>query len=238
MRYLMIAALLSGIGANVTAKAAEGAKKELKDSLSYAIGMDVGGNLKELNIDLPTFYRGLEDIMKGKTPLLTEEQAKEIKTANFKRINEEQGAKAEKEGEEFLEKNAKKPGVTETPSGLQYIVVKAGTGARPTREDKAKVNYIGTLVDGTEFDNSYKRGEPVEFPVAGVIPGWTEALQLMNVGGKYKLFVPADLAYGERRMGQKIPPNSTLIFEVELLDVIKDSSPAAKPDPLKGLRLK
>jgi FKBP-type peptidyl-prolyl cis-trans isomerase len=175
-------------------------------------------------------------MIKGEATLLTQEQATAVKKAHFLRINEEQGEKAKKAGDEFLESNKKNGDVKVTGSGLQYIVLRQGTGAKPTAEDKVSVNYRGTLVDGTEFDNSYARGQPAEFPVGGVIPGWTEALQLMNVGAKYKLFVPSALAYGERRMGAKIPPNSTLIFEVELLNILKDSTAAGKPDPLKGLR--
>lgn len=126
-----------------------------------------------------------------------------------------------------------------TNSGLQYIVVKQGTGPKPSATDKVSVHYKGTLINGEEFDNSYSRGEPVEFPVGGVIPGWTEALQLMNEGSKYKLFIPSELAYGERRMGPKIAPNSVLLFDVELLKVYKDSTSseaAPKADPLKGVR--
>jgi len=238
MRFILLLSLFIFTLA-FSAKPVDPKKKELKDSLSYAIGMDVANSLKDLNVDLPTFYRGLEDAMKGGATLLTAEQVAEVKKTSFLRINEEQGEKAKKAGEEFLEQNKKNKDVVVTKSGLQYTVLKQGTGPKAVLSDKVSVNYKGTLVDGKEFDNSYTRGEPVEFPLGGVIPGWTEALQLMNVGSQYKLFIPSELAYGDRRMGPKIPPNSTLIFEVELLKIVKDStSSSGAADPLKGLRKK
>ncbi len=236
MRIILLVSLFL-FSFTYSAKPVDSKKKELKDSLSYAIGMDVANSLKDLNVDLPTFYRGLEDAMKGGATLLTAEQVAEVKKTSFLRINEEQGEKAKKAGSEFLEQNKKNKDVVVTKSGLQYTVLKQGTGPKAVLSDKVSVNYKGTLVDGKEFDNSYTRGEPVEFPLGGVIPGWTEALQLMNVGSQYKLFIPSELAYGDRRMGPKIPPNSTLIFEVELLKIVKDSTSSSNPaDPLKGLR--
>jgi FKBP-type peptidyl-prolyl cis-trans isomerase FklB len=135
--------------------------------------------------------------------------------------NAADAAKNKKAGKEFLEQNKKKDGVVELPDGLQYKVLKKGTGASPKATDKVKVNYTGTLINGKEFDSSYKRGQPAEFPLNNVIPGWTEALQMMKVGGKWKLFIPSDLAYGDQGRGSVIPPGATLIFEVELLDIVK-----------------
>src|SRR5213593_525626 len=155
-------------------------------------------------------------------------------TAFEKDMEQKQKAAADKnasEGTKFLEENKKKEGVKTTASGLQYKVVKEGTGAQPKANDTVTVNYRGTLINGTEFDSSYKRGEPATFPVNGVIKGWTEALQLMKVGSKYQLFVPSSLAYGERSVSPEIGPNATLIFEVELLDAKPPPTPAPQAAP-------
>lgn len=200
------------------------------DSASYVLGLDIGAYLKEVkkDINLSLFSRGVEDKIKGKEPALSEKQIGEIKMALSKKIQEEQMKKGKeqgdinkKEGEKFLSENKTKKGVITTTSGLQYMVLTQGKGPKPKVTDKVKVHYKGTLLDGTEFDSSYKRGEPISFPLNGVIKGWTEGVQLMNVGSKFRFFIPSELAYGERGAGQQIGPNATLTFEVELLGIEK-----------------
>jgi FKBP-type peptidyl-prolyl cis-trans isomerase len=216
-------------------------RKELKtdaEKLSYAIGLEVGTFLKELKaeVDLGVFLQAVRDAVEDRKPLLTQEQALAIKkeftdkmkaeqAAEMKKMQAERAAEMKvvgeknlKAGEEFLEANAKKEGVKTTDSGLQYQVLKEGDGPKPATTDTVEVHYRGTLIDGTEFDSSYKRGQPATFPVDKVIDGWTEALQMMNVGSKYKLFIPPDLAYGERAPSV-IGPNAVLVFEVELLAI-------------------
>jgi FKBP-type peptidyl-prolyl cis-trans isomerase FklB len=178
---------------------------------------------------------GIKDALAGK-PQLTPDQIKEVMTTFEKDMEQKQketGEKNKAEGAKFLEENKKKDGVKTTASGLQYKVIKDGNGAQPKKTDTVTVNYRGTLMNGTEFDSSYKRGQPATFPVNGVIPGWTEALQLMKVGSKYQLFIPSTLAYGERSVGPDIGANSTLIFEVELMDAkpAPASTPAAAAPP-------
>jgi FKBP-type peptidyl-prolyl cis-trans isomerase FklB len=209
--------------------------KDIKDKASYAIGLNIGFNFKKQNMDLnpDALLAGVKDALSGKKPLLTENEVREVMTAWSKEITEKQKSMADKsaaDGEKFLAENKKKDGVKTTASGLQYKVLKEGNGAQPKDTDTVTVNYRGTLIDGTEFDSSYKRGEPATFPVNGVIKGWTEALQLMKTGSKYQLFIPAGLAYGERAMGPDITPNSSLIFEVELIG-IKPPASAASPSP-------
>jgi FKBP-type peptidyl-prolyl cis-trans isomerase FkpA/FKBP-type peptidyl-prolyl cis-trans isomerase FklB len=209
------------------------------DELSYALGMDVGRSLKRFGaeVELPTFMDAVKTTLQGGETLLTPQQANEV-TKNFvlekrkKRLEERKAAAAKNsvEGEAFLAENGKKEGVVTTDSGLQYQVIKEGTGPKPKATDEVTVQYRGTLLDGTEFDSSYKRGKPATFRVKGVIPGWTEALQLMPVGSTYKLFIPSKLAYGKRGSGARIGPNSTLIFEVELLG-IADSKPKQAAEP-------
>jgi len=200
----------------------------LMDKVSYSIGLNIGKDFKaqkiEVNPDL--LARGIKDAISDSKPLLTDEEIKEAvgtfqkeRMAAAEEMAKVLGEKNKKEGETFLEENAKKEGVVTLPSGLQYKVLKEGTGKTPQIGDKVTVNYRGTLVDGTVFDSSYDRGEPVTFPVGGVIPGWTEALQLMKEGAKWELFIPPSLAYGEKGAGQVIGPNATLIFEVELISV-------------------
>jgi FKBP-type peptidyl-prolyl cis-trans isomerase len=198
------------------------------DKLSYVLGMDIGAFLKEVpqEVDFDIFMRGLKDVYKGENTLLSEEEAlnikqdfiKEMQLEAIKKLNDIK-EKNKKDGEAFLAGNKKKKGVMTTASGLQYEVIKKGTGASPKIDDRVKVHYAGSLIDGVEFDSSYKRGEPVTFPLNGVIQGWSEGLQLMKVGGKSRLFIPSELAYGEQGAGQQIPPNSVLIFEVELLGI-------------------
>jgi len=198
-----------------------------KDKFSYAVGMNVGTNLRRQSVpvDPDLLMRGLKDVLAGNPTLLTEDEERTILTevqADIRRQMQEkmkaQGEANKKEGDAFLAANKTKEGVVTLPSGLQYKILQAGTGPKPTATDSVTVNYRGTLVNGTEFDSSYKRGQPATFPVTGVIKGWTEALQLMPVGSKWQLFIPPDLAYAERGPGE-IGPNATLIFEVELLKI-------------------
>jgi FKBP-type peptidyl-prolyl cis-trans isomerase FklB len=212
--------------------------KDQKDKLSYSLGLNIGSNLGKQNIQInpDVIAAGIKDAMAGK-PQLTPDQVKEVMATFEKDMEQKQKAAADKnasEGAKFLEENKKKEGVKTTTSGLQYKVVKEGTGAQPKPTDTVTVNYRGTLINGTEFDSSYKRGEPASFPVNAVIRGWTEALQLMKAGSKYQLFIPPSLAYGERAVGPDISPNSTLIFDVELIDVKSGetaASPSSSPTP-------
>ncbi len=215
-----------------SASAAAGALQDEKAKLSYAIGMDIGRSLKNLgaDIDEAALSEGISDRLNGRKLKLSDEEAIKVQQAFFNKRAEKQAAErkaqAEKnkaEGEKFLAENAKRKGVHVTESGLQYEVLKQGDGPRPKVTDRVKVHYRGTLIDGTEFDSSYARGEPVVFPLGGVIKGWTEGVQLMSVGSKYRFYLPPELAYGERGAGQRIGPNATLIFEVELLGIEKDA---------------
>jgi FKBP-type peptidyl-prolyl cis-trans isomerase FklB len=201
------------------------------DTVAYAIGMNVGVNLKQqaltdLNMDLVA--KGLQDASKGKTSMINEAQANQILSAFFTKRQQEQQMEEAKAfmpnkiaGEKYLAENKGKKGVITLPSGLQYEIMKEGTGPKPTASDKVKTHYHGTLIDGSVFDSSVQRGQPAEFPVGGVIQGWVEALQLMPVGSKWKLHVPYNLAYGERAAGPSIKPFSALVFEVELLEIVK-----------------
>ncbi|MGE5894438.1 MAG: FKBP-type peptidyl-prolyl cis-trans isomerase N-terminal domain-containing protein [bacterium] len=203
--------------------------KSEKEKISYSIGMDIGNNMKKQSIDIDpdTLAKGLKDSFSGGKTLLTEEEARETLNAFRNQMMAKQqeqvkaaGEKNKKEGEAFLAANKKKEGVKTTPSGLQYKIVKDGTGKTPKATDTVTVNYRGRLIDGTEFDSSYKRGQPATFPVNGVIKGWTEALQMMKEGAQWELFIPSDLAYGERGApGGSIGPNSVLIFDVELISI-------------------
>jgi len=197
--------------------------KDQKDKFSYAVGLNIGMNFKRQNIDTnpEMITTGIKDAMAGK-PQMTTDQVKETMVAFEKDMQQKQADAAKKnegDSEKFLAANKSKEGVKTTASGLQYKVIKEGNGAQPKSSDTVTVNYRGTLVDGTEFDSSYKRGQPATFPLGGVIKGWTEGLQLMKVGSKYQFFVPSALAYGEHSPSPQIPPGSALIFEVELMDV-------------------
>jgi FKBP-type peptidyl-prolyl cis-trans isomerase FklB len=230
--------------------------KDQKDKASYSIGYDIGETFKKQNVELnpDTLFGGLKDALAGKEAALSKEDREKTLQAFQKEMMEKQLAASKEaatknaaEGEKFLAENKKKDGVKTTASGLQYKVLKEGSGASPKETDTVVTNYKGTLLDGTEFDSSYKRNEPASFPVNRVIKGWTEALQLMKPGAKYQLFIPSSLAYGERGAGQLIGPNATLIFEVELLSIkppepattvapggaapTTGTSPAAKPSP-------
>ncbi len=209
-----------------------------KEQVSYMIGMDIGKSLKPMkdDVDMQTIQRAINDVFGDKKPLLNEEQAAKVMQEFAQKMQAKQQADMAKKQAEmeaqgkkniaveatFLAENGKKPGVTTTASGLQYQAITAGSGAKPKSIDSVKVHYKGALLDGTEFDSSYKRNEPAQFVLNSVVPGWTEALQLMPVGSKYKLWIPAKLGYGaEGTPGGPIPPNSTLVFEVELLEIIK-----------------
>ncbi len=210
--------------------------EELKtqdQQISYSLGLSIGGSLKDmpLEVDFAAFVRGVEDVLKGREPLLppaeikkvNDELATKIKAAREKR-RRGLADKNRKEGKAFLSGNKKKEGIVTTASGLQYKVVKEGSGAKPKPSDRVTVNYRGTLVDGTEFDSSYSRGRPSTFAVNRVIAGWTEALQLMTVGSTYRLFIPSELAYGEHGapgLRSLVGPNAALAFEVELLAIEK-----------------
>ncbi len=199
-----------------------------KDKISYALGMNMGVNLhrQSVDIDPAILEQGLKDGIAGTKRLMSEDEARAVLTQLQEDMRKQQAAKAQQmgatnktEGDAFLAANKTKEGVVTLPSGLQYKILKQGTGPKPSATDTVACNYRGTLINGKEFDSSYGRGEPTTFPVNGVIKGWTEALQLMPVGSKWQLFIPPDLAYGDRGAGPDIGPNSTLIFEVELMSI-------------------
>ncbi len=202
--------------------------KTTKEKFSYAVGTNMGKSMKSQSVDVDPaiLARGLKDALAGNKPLLTDEEMRAALAEVQKKVQDKQAAVAKQsgdknknEGDAFLAGNKTKEGVVTLPSGLQYKILKAGDGKKPGPTDTVKCNYRGTTINGKEFDSSYKRNEPAEFPVNGVIKGWTEALQLMPVASKWQLFLPPDLAYGERGAGNDIEPNSTLIFEVELLSI-------------------
>jgi FKBP-type peptidyl-prolyl cis-trans isomerase FklB len=211
-----------------------------KDKVSYSIGVDMGRNLQKQGIDVDpdVLFQGLKDGFTGATPKLTDDQMQATMTAFIQSVREKQaaqqqaaGADNKTKGEAYLEANKKKDGWKVTPSGLQYKVITTGTGDKPKLTDTVIAQYRGTTIDGTEFDSSYKRNEPAEFPVSQVIPGWTEALQMMTVGSKWQLAIPSNLAYGESAPPE-IGPNSVLLFDVELVGIKKpdaSAGPSATP---------
>lgn len=212
-----------------------------KDSISYSFGLDLGSKFKNMDVEInpDMLFKGFKDGFTEAKPALSEEELQSAKDVfQKKRIEkqkammaeqqkklDDQAAKNREEGEKFLAENKKKEGVVTTASGLQYIVLKEGKGEKPNADDTVTVNYKGILLDGTEFDSSYKRNAPASFPLKGVIKGWTEGLQLMSPGAHYLFYIPSDLAYGKRGGGEAIGPDATLIFEIELLEV--------KPAPVK-----
>lgn len=196
---------------------------ENMDKISYALGLSIANNFLSSGInklDLSSFTKALEDVLNNNNPSMTYDEAKDIINEYFTKLQEEKLDINLKAGLEFLEVNKKRAGVVTLPSGLQYEVIKEGTGKLPSATDQVKCHYHGTLIDGTVFDSSVQRGTPATFGVNQVIKGWVEALQLMPVGSKWKLFIPSDLAYGQQGAGQSIEPNSTLVFEVEVLDIV------------------
>ena len=212
--------------------------KTQKDKLSYALGMNLGTNLykQTVEVDPAIVLRGLKDALAAGKMLLTEEESRAALTQLQTEVRNKQQEKMKvtgelnkKESAEFLAANKTKEGVVTLPSGLQYKILTAGTGAKPTASDTVVCNYRGTLISGAEFDSSYKRGQPASFPVNGVIKGWAEALQLMPVGSKWQLFVPSELGYGDRGAGADIGPGATLIFEVELLSIQGNDKSEATP---------
>lgn len=238
MKSLIIVCICAG--ALVTSSFAQNQSpplKDLKDKASYSIGLNIGMNFKKQNVDLnpDALLAGVKDAVSGKKPALSETEVREVMNTWSKELAEKQKTMADKnatDGKKFLDENKKKEGVKATASGLQYKSIKEGNGPQPKATDTVTVDYRGTLIDGTEFDSSYKRGEPATFPLNGVIKGWTEGLQLMKVGSKYQFVIPSDLAYGARAMGPDIAPNSTLIFEVELKGiqpVAAAGNPSATP---------
>ena len=216
-----------------------------KDKTSYAIGADLGMKLKqaEIDVDPAILSRAVKDVLSGGKTAMTDDEVRAKLMDLTKGLQAKQqenqkkqaeadkaiGEKNRKDGEAFLAENKSKEGVVALPSGLQYKVLKTGDGPKPTPQDTVTCNYRGTLLDGKEFDSSYKRGQPASFPVGGVIKGWTEALQLMPVGSKWQLFIPPDMAYGARGAGADIGPNATLIFEVELISIQPKAAPPDKP---------
>jgi len=230
------------IGLSSIAYADEDSFKDEKDRVGYSIGHQIGGDFKKQGIELnpETLLKGIQDAMSGAKSAMSDDAMAKTLTDLRKSLTEkaqvaqkEAGAKNLTAGKTFLDENAKKPGVVSLPSGLQYLVVTEGKGAKPKATDTVKVHYKGALTDGTEFDSSYQRGEPASFRVDQVIKGWTEGLQLMSEGSKWQLVIPAGLAYGEAGVGP-IPPNSTLVFDVELLGIEKPAAGAeAKPKAKK-----
>ncbi len=239
----LVAALVASfaVGNALAADPAPAAKPAValdKNKISTMVGMDVGRGLVQIKdeIDLKVVQQALEATVKGEKTSLTQEQAQEVRQAFMQQLQQKRVAeqkviadKNKKAGTDFLAANKGKAGVKTTASGLQYLVEKEGKGAKPKATDTVKVNYLGTKIDGEKFDSSYDRGQPATFPLNGVIKGWSEGLQLMPVGSKYKFFIPSDLAYGENGPGQ-IGPNATLVFEVELLDIEKPVADAKGGD--------
>jgi FKBP-type peptidyl-prolyl cis-trans isomerase FklB len=202
--------------------------KDQKDKVNYGVGVNIGYNLKNFPValDLDLLIKGIKDSISGAKLLMTEEEIREVMMGVQKEVAakhetrmKELGEKNKKEGDAFLTENKKKEGVVSLPSGLQYKILTAGTGKTPTDTDTVTVHYSGTLLDGTVFDSSYRRGEPATFPINGIIPGWIEALKLMKEGAKWQLVIPPGLAYGERGAGAVIGPNATLLFDVELISI-------------------
>ncbi len=237
MKFSLRHTLLAVATASVLAGSGVAFGQELKtekDKVSYMVGMQIGGSLTQIKdeIDVAVVIQALQSALKGEASKLTVEEATALQqsfAAKLQAKRESEAAvmatKNKAEGEAFMAKNKSVKGVQVTASGLQYVVVNAGSGAKPAATDTVKVHYVGTLLDGTKFDSSVDRGEPAQFALNAVIPGWTEALQLMPVGAKYTLWIPSELAYGDRGTPGPIGPNATLRFEVELIEIVKESAP-------------
>ena len=193
------------------------------DKFSYAIGLGIGQNLLSMGargINVEDFAQAISDVLNGNNTAITHNEAREIVNKYFEELEAKMNAENIEKGKAFLAENAKKEGIVTLPSGLQYQVLKEGNGKKPAATDRVKCHYEGTLIDGTLFDSSIKRGEPAVFGVNQVIPGWVEALQLMSEGAKWRLYIPSELGYGAHGAGEMIPPHSTLIFDVELIEVL------------------
>jgi len=231
-RTLVILALVAGSASlfscgNISSKNVD--LKNHADSASYAIGSDIGNNIKNnlkaapggeaLNPEI--ILAAFQDVISGEEVKISEEMGRTIIQTYFMQAQAEAAEKAKGEESKFFEENGKKEGMKSTESGIQYEIITEGNGKKPTAEDRVKVHYHGTLIDGTVFDSSVDRGEPATFGVGQVIKGWSEILQLMPTGSKWKVYIPSELAYGERGAGEQIKPNSTLIFEIELLEIVK-----------------
>lgn len=252
---ILLLALAVVVGAEAKEKKTRKSKKEVVeqaapcqvnmatevDSMSYALGVNIATDLSKNLETLPggvynkeLFLKAFSTVLKGDTALMSNADAQNFLEVFFSAVQEKETNDKKSEGEKFLAENAKNPAVQSTGSGLQYIILQNAEGPKPVATDKVKVHYEGTLIDGTKFDSSYDRGEPIEFPLNQVIPGWTEGVQLMSVGSKYKFFVPYTLGYGEQGAGGVIPPFATLIFVVELLDI---NAPAIT-DQIQPLEIK
>ena len=227
----VIAVSLLLVSCRNNGKSADATKAPAAKDPSYAFGVAIGKTIKEMGVEIKydEFTKGMKDVLQKNKPSITDEEASQIiQTA----VTEATAKKAKDnlaKQEKFLADNGKKTGIVTTASGLQYEVLKEGTGANPKATDVVKVNYIGTLLDGTKFDSSIDRGEPATFPLNQVIPGWTEGIQIMKLGGKTKFYIPSKLAYGENGMGRVIPANATLIFEVDLLEINPAAAAPAAP---------
>ena len=228
MKLILMGAISMALASGISLAGDKVEPKTESDKISYSVGYRLGGDFKRQQVDIKSdmLLQGIEDAASGGEALMTDEEmrtvmmnlANRVKAAQMEKMKQ-QGAENIKAGEAFLAENSGKEGVTSLPSGLQYKVITAGAGKSPQKSDKVTVNYRGSLIDGTEFDSSYSRNKPATFGVGQVIPGWTEALQLMKEGDKWEIVIPSKLGYGERGAGAKIPPNSTLVFEVELISV-------------------
>ena len=223
---LLAVGLCAFIGCNgKTASGASTAAAEetFNKDASYALGMNIGSSLKmdEIHPNMDEFLKGINDSLNNSDLRFTQEQAQQILQDTFMNMMEQRDSGKKQEEVDYLAENSKKPGINITASGLQYEVITEGSGPKPSAADTVRVQYEGTLTNGTVFDSSYARGEPAEFPLGGVIPGWTEGLQLMNTGSKYRFYIPSDIGYGPQGAGQMIPPYATLIFEVELISIIR-----------------
>lgn len=229
LRHTLLAVATAGALVGSSLAFAQELKTE-KDKVSYMVGMQIGGSLTQIKdeIDMAVVIKAMQSALAGEEPKLSQEEAMQVQQAFAQRLQAKREAemqamatKNKEEGESFLAKNKSADGVQTTASGLQYKVVSTGAGPKPAATDTVKVHYVGTLLDGTEFDSSVARGQPAQFALNAVIPGWTEALQLMPVGSKYTLWIPSELAYGDRGTPGPIGPNATLKFEVELLEIVK-----------------
>jgi FKBP-type peptidyl-prolyl cis-trans isomerase FkpA len=230
LRNTLAAAVAVGVAATSFPAAAVDKLTTEREKVSYMVGLDMAKGLSQVKdeVELAIVLQAVEDAVNGKTLLLSDAEAQTVRQAFIQKLTAAQQAKQAEaagknkaEGEAFLAKNKAKAGVKTTASGLQYEVITEGKGPKPAATDQVKVHYVGTLIDGTKFDSSIDRGEPATFGLNGVIPGWTEGLQLMPVGSKYKFYVPSNLAYGDRGTPGPIGPNATLVFEVELLEIVK-----------------